>query len=56
MTPIATAAAVIPDRQDETENGPTDIRTAEPNWQLLGDVVRRLLVKTTADYLSRKEF
>jgi hypothetical protein len=55
MKPIATAAAVLPDSQSETENDMNDIRTAEPNWQLLGDVVRKILTKTTADYLNRKD-
>lgn len=55
MKPVVTAAAVLPDSQDAPENGMSDIRVAEPNWQLLGDVVRRLLVKTTDDYLNRKD-
>jgi hypothetical protein len=55
MTPVNTAAAVLPDRQDEAEDGMNDIRIAEPNWQLLGDVVRKILTRTTADYLNRKD-
>ena len=55
MKPIATAAAVLPGCQDEAENGTSDIRTSEPNWQLLGDVVRKILTQTTADYLNRKD-
>ncbi len=55
MKPITTAAAVLAGRQDDPDNGMEDVLPAEPNWQLLGDVVRRLLVKTTADYLNRKE-
>lgn len=55
MIPTSTAAAVLPNRQDDEETGMNDIRTAEPNWQLLGDVVRKILIQTTNDYLNRKE-
>ena len=55
MKPIATAAAVLAGRQDEPESKREDVLPAEPNWQLLGDVVRKILTKTTADYLTRKD-
>ena len=55
MKPIATAAAVLPDSQDEPNDRQEGVMTAEPNWQLLGDVVRKILTKTTADYLNRKD-